>query len=144
MRFVDANLSESQALQDVSAVSLDPNDLILYNDSSVRIYFLLEGAGCRNTLGYTTQNTSTGKSRLARSHPDELVPIDDLPKQFEQPSDGRSNDGYSFSGKRLDGIERDAVKLALTESNGNRKIAAEKLGVSEKTVYNLIKRHQLS
>ena len=54
MQFVDTNLSESQALENVSAVSLDPAELILYHDSNVRTYFLSEGAGYRNTLGYTT------------------------------------------------------------------------------------------
>lgn len=54
MQFVDTNLSESQALENVSAVSLDPAELTLYHNSNVRVYFLSEGAGYRNTLGYTT------------------------------------------------------------------------------------------
>ena len=74
----------------------------------------------------------------------ELVQIDHLPKQFEEPSAESSDIGYNLSGKRLDEVERDAVKLALKENNGNRKVVAKKLGISEKTVYNLMKRHQLS
>lgn len=74
---------------------------------------------------------------------DELVQIEHLPKQFEHSPAKSSKAGYDLSGKRLDEIERDAVLLALTENGGNRKVVAEKLGVSEKTVYNLIKRHQL-
>lgn len=74
---------------------------------------------------------------------DELVQVDHLPKPFEELSAESLNIGYNLSGKRLDEVERDAVKLALKENGGNRKVVAEKLGISEKTVYNLIKRHQL-
>ena len=75
---------------------------------------------------------------------DERVQVDHLPKQFEGSSAESSDIGYNLSGKRLDEVERDTVKLALKENSGNRKVVAEKLGISEKTVYNLIKRHQLS
>jgi hypothetical protein len=56
LNFVNDNLSERQALQDISAVSLDPQALRLHQDSSVRVYFLSEGAGYRNTLGYTAED----------------------------------------------------------------------------------------
>jgi hypothetical protein len=58
--FVNTNLGERQALSDIAAVSLDPEALLLHNESSVRVYFLSEGAGYRNTLGFTTQDLATG------------------------------------------------------------------------------------
>jgi transcriptional regulator with AAA-type ATPase domain len=43
----------------------------------------------------------------------------------------------------LDKIEGDTLQLALDENEGNRRLAAEQLGASQKTVYNLIKPHGL-
>ncbi|CAA6678264.1 MULTISPECIES: DUF4114 domain-containing protein [unclassified Lentimonas] len=63
--FVNANLSEYQSLSDIAAVSLDPESLYLHNDSAVRVYFLAEGAGYRNTLGFTTQDIATGDTSSA-------------------------------------------------------------------------------
>ncbi|MBB5351571.1 hypothetical protein HNR46_001808 [Haloferula luteola] len=60
LNFVNQNLSEATALQDISAVSLDPAALTLGQDSSVRVYFLSEGAGYLNTLGYTTESVANG------------------------------------------------------------------------------------
>jgi len=62
LNFVNANLSESQSLADISAVSLDPSALTLNLDSTVRTYFLSEGAGYRNTLGYTPVDAQAGAS----------------------------------------------------------------------------------
>lgn len=55
--FISTNLGESRALQDLSAVKLDPNALLLQTESEVRVYFLGEGAGYSNTLGYNTDGT---------------------------------------------------------------------------------------
>jgi hypothetical protein len=60
--FVNENLSEYQSLSDISAISLDPEALLLQNESSVRVYFLAEGAGFRNTLGFTTEDVSSGET----------------------------------------------------------------------------------
>lgn len=54
MDFINSNLSETQALSTMSGVSFDPTSIQLATDSSVRVYFLGEGAGYHNTLGYTT------------------------------------------------------------------------------------------
>ncbi|GAA5482973.1 DUF4114 domain-containing protein [Haloferula sargassicola] len=71
LKFVNTNLSESKALTDVSAVALDPQALTLGQESTVRVYFLSEGAGYRNTLGYTTENiTSHDTSEAQLIFPD--------------------------------------------------------------------------
>ncbi|WP_309383886.1 DUF4114 domain-containing protein [Cerasicoccus frondis] len=58
LTFIDANLGESQAVSNLSTVSLDPSKLYLHADASVRVYFLGEGAGYHNTLGYNTDGGS--------------------------------------------------------------------------------------
>ncbi len=75
--------------------------------------------------------------------PEDVVSPEHLPKQIDRTHVKNSDLGYSLSGKTLEELERDALQLALDENEGNRRLAAEQLGVSQKTVYNLIKRHGL-
>lgn len=49
----NTELSESQAVND-SSMLLDPSKLFLKNASDVRVYFVSEGAGYHNTLGFNT------------------------------------------------------------------------------------------
>lgn len=49
----NTQLSESEAVND-SSMLLDPSKLFLKNASDVRVYFVSEGAGYRNTLGFNT------------------------------------------------------------------------------------------
>lgn len=72
--------------------------------------------------------------------PDDVVGTEHLPKSVES-VEGEEEGGYSLSGKSLSEIERDALYGALDENEGNRRLAAKQLGVSEKTIYNLLKRH---
>lgn len=53
------NLSEQQTAQSLSAMALDPNALVLANDATVRAYFISEGAGYHNTLGFKTEGSSS-------------------------------------------------------------------------------------
>ncbi|MEM9354249.1 MAG: DUF4114 domain-containing protein [Planctomycetota bacterium] len=55
MALVEANLGERDEFEDRHLVRLDPDRLYLFNptDRPVRIYFLNEGAGYRNTLGFS-------------------------------------------------------------------------------------------
>ncbi len=63
--FARENLSETQVLTDIAAISLDPESLYLQNEAAVRVYFLAEGAGYRNTLGYTVEDaTGSASSKL--------------------------------------------------------------------------------
>lgn len=50
---LNSQLSEYVAINDTSFL-LDPNKLFLKNASDVRVYFVGEGAGYQNTLGYNT------------------------------------------------------------------------------------------
>lgn len=51
---VSESLSETQAVNDTSSITLDPNKLLLDAEADVRVYFIGEGAGYHNTLGYYT------------------------------------------------------------------------------------------
>ena len=54
LALVDKQLAESTVVNDMAAVSLDPSSLTLSYDAKIRVYFLGEGAGYKNTLGYST------------------------------------------------------------------------------------------
>jgi hypothetical protein len=51
---INKNLSETTKFADASSYNLDPTKLRLSVDSTARVYFLGEGAGYRNTLGFNT------------------------------------------------------------------------------------------
>jgi uncharacterized protein (TIGR03382 family) len=51
---LNSTLREGRKLDD-SVYALDPSKLVLQNDVDARVYFLGEGAGFRNTLGFNTQ-----------------------------------------------------------------------------------------
>jgi hypothetical protein len=52
---VNMSLVEMQALADLPSFLLDPSHLRLLTDADVRAYFVGEGAGYHNTLGFNTQ-----------------------------------------------------------------------------------------
>lgn len=51
-QLLNTQLSENLSFNDQAAMSLDPTKLLLATESTARIYFIGEGAGYRNTLGY--------------------------------------------------------------------------------------------
>nr|WP_281501483.1 DUF4114 domain-containing protein [Kordiimonas laminariae] len=57
---VNNTLTESQSIGDLSSIALDPSDLYLTEASSVRAYFVGEGAGYRNSFGVYTGDSSEG------------------------------------------------------------------------------------
>jgi transcriptional regulator with PAS, ATPase and Fis domain len=73
--------------------------------------------------------------------PDETVLPEHLPS-FE-PSHGTEVVSPAWSGQTLAEMEREAVRCALLANDGKRAATAMQLGVSEKTVYNLIKRYKI-
>jgi hypothetical protein len=63
--FIDVNLGEGMNIND-AAYALDPSKLKIANDATARVYFVGEGAGYHNTLGYNTSGVgvSTGSPQL--------------------------------------------------------------------------------
>jgi DNA-binding NtrC family response regulator len=47
------------------------------------------------------------------------------------------------TGMTMDEIEREAIRAALSEVRGNRRKAAEKLGIGERTLYRKITKYGL-
>jgi len=60
LKLADQSLSETKNITNSNSISLDPSKLVLAADATVRVYFLSEGAGYRNSLGIST----TGKGPL--------------------------------------------------------------------------------
>ncbi len=58
MNIVNNTLTESQSQGDISMISLAVNDLYLTEQSNVRAYYLSEGAGYRNSVGFYTGDAS--------------------------------------------------------------------------------------
>lgn len=54
LKLSDQRLAESSKISNFNSISLDPSKLVLAYDATVRVYFLSEGAGFRNSLGIST------------------------------------------------------------------------------------------
>jgi len=65
--WISTNLNETTPIEDTTSISLDPSKLFLSTQSDVRAYFVGEGAGYHNTLGFNTDGSggiSTGDPKL--------------------------------------------------------------------------------
>jgi len=63
-KLINERLSETRKVDD-SAMLLDPSKLQLKTTSDVRVYFVGEGAGYANTLGFTTDGSGKSGSQTA-------------------------------------------------------------------------------
>ena len=70
MKVVTSNLGESRMLSDFASKSLDPSKLVMSTDAQVRVYFLAEGAGYKNTLGYNSSGTGIAEGSPSIIYPD--------------------------------------------------------------------------
>jgi len=62
LNLANLSLSERKNITSSNSISLDPSKMVLSADATVRVYFLSEGAGYRNSLGIsTTGNGPLGK-----------------------------------------------------------------------------------
>jgi len=64
--WININLSEKTTIEDTSSISLDPSNLNLATESDARVYFVGEGAGYHNTLGFNIDGggITTGDPKL--------------------------------------------------------------------------------
>lgn len=72
--FLQQSLGERSKVDD-SRMLLDPNSLDLRNDSDVRVYFVGEGAGYRNTLGFNTSGGGATAGDPQLIFPDGSSPV---------------------------------------------------------------------
>ncbi|BBM86897.1 DUF4114 domain-containing protein [Candidatus Uabimicrobium amorphum] len=56
--FISTNLGESSVFENAQLFNVDPAELVLKSDFESRVYFISEGAGFRNTLGFNTNGES--------------------------------------------------------------------------------------
>lgn len=54
LQLANQSLSERGTASNFNSIALDPSKLVLAEDATVRVYFLSEGAGYRNSLGIST------------------------------------------------------------------------------------------
>jgi DNA-binding NtrC family response regulator len=67
-----------------------------------------------------------------------------LPLALEEEEPGAPTDGVVFRpGMTMTDLEREAIRLALRREDGNRRRAAESLGIGERTLYRKIKEYEL-
>lgn len=64
--FVNVNLNEKVPVANATSLALDPSQLDLLTTADVRVYFVGEGAGYHNTLGFNTSGSgiSSGDPQL--------------------------------------------------------------------------------
>ncbi len=64
--WINTNLGENVSINNTTAIALDPTNLFLATASDARVYFVGEGAGYANTLGFNTTGTGilTGDPQL--------------------------------------------------------------------------------
>lgn len=71
---INEELGERQSIADVSAMALDPAQLQLQTMSDVRVYFISEGAGYHNTLGFNTEASGIDEGNPLLIFPDSTDP----------------------------------------------------------------------
>jgi len=70
IKISETRLNESEAAKSLDAIRVDPNKLTLAEDTSVRVYFVGEGAGYHNTLGFYTSSKGGDQRDTALIFPD--------------------------------------------------------------------------
>ena len=75
------------------------------------------------------------------------IGIKELPAEIQLPpalqKNGRATDGKRSGVSSLDTMERETILQALAQTHGNKKKAAELLGIQRPTLYNKIKRYAI-
>lgn len=80
--------------------------------------------------------------RATRTEYEEIGPVAAVPEA--EPAAGRLQDRVVYGpGMTMADVERAAIEAVLHETGGNRRRAAEKLGIGERTLYRKIKEFQL-
>jgi two-component system response regulator AtoC len=74
-----------------------------------------------------------------------MITASDLPQHLWDPTLRVENAERPVVGSaRIEEVERASLVVALSLCGGNRRLVAQRLGVSLRTIYNMLRRHQLS
>ena len=96
--FLSGTLGEGVALENVASSVLDSSKLLMNTASDVRIYFVGEAAGNKNTLGFSTEGVglTAGVAGLTEGNPELIFPNFSTRKRNflggDQPNGWRSNE----------------------------------------------------
>jgi hypothetical protein len=107
--FVNENLNETSSLSDVAGIALDPESLALHTESDVRVYFVGEGAGYHNTLGYTSESVSGEQTA-------ELLVFPDASSALSYFKDADTDVGDSFRNSSTPVLPGDFVDLGTFDA----------------------------
>lgn len=97
--------------------------------------------GLVRTLGLAAERAEDGLIRPAHLH--EVLEARDAAEIDDDDDADDLARGLAEAGHTLREIEREVILATLTQAGGNRAEAARRLGVSEKTIYNKIRRFGL-
>jgi len=70
MAIAETRLNETKAAKDLDAIRIDPTKLTLGYDTAIRVYFVGEGAGYRNSLGISTTGGTPNSADAELVFPD--------------------------------------------------------------------------
>ena len=73
-----------------------------------------------------------------------LIGEADLNCPAEEVTDVRAGPSFKLGSTKIFELEKISLEAALRACNGNRRCAAKRLGVSLRTIYNMIARHEIS
>ena len=81
-----------------------------------------------------------------------MLSVDDVPESIRAATGATGGEsgavsvagGYDLAGRSLDEVERALIRANLELMDGNRKKAAEVMGIGERTLYRKIKEYGLS
>jgi DNA-binding NtrC family response regulator len=82
---------------------------------------------------------------IVTGHKNAIIGLDDLPLEIAHGASGAPLESppQIIGLARIDDLERASLLAALETCHGNRRRAAKRLGVSLRTIYNMISRHNL-
>lgn len=113
--------------QDMKKLSDETADLLLKYNWPGNIREL------RNTIRYA-----------AAISEDDVIGITDLPESIKVSEDFNNSEKFNIGGRQsLEDVEKDLILKTLHEVNDNKKLAAEKLKISRRTLYNKLEKYAI-
>lgn len=104
----------------------------------------------KNGVPYTTPKLESGAQRVVKYEEgtDEKLPFSDAEEVMDEAVEAAASAPRAATGERpapqsIEEVEREMITRALEDCNGRRKLAADRLGISERTLYRKIKEYGL-
>ena len=128
------------------AISTEPGTQVVHTDLSCASSPAIVSPGTQaSSPAITTSHAETSRGVSLSTHPhsshsnaEEILDVEEI-----QDSAHPSTLNPQPSTPNLEETQRETIIRVLAQCNGNRKLAAEKLGISERTLYRKIKEYNL-